>query len=421
LNSVCLYLPYYNEKAVASVVKRLTDPDPEIGFPTHVQLGENLVTLQRNPEAKAVFEAAAKLETYVIEPTSKQSAIRRLLRLGRLLAWDKLDADALGKFTAALVAVLEAERKKVASKAVFKKALEEAAEIDVRAVTVAYGETTLQAETRSKLTAVSQNVEHAFAEAGRKLGAGLHLAYLHHRVAQKNASPVPTLKLELYALLQDPAVLKAAEAKAESLLGTALDKHKVARAALPDERRQLYRQVSRQAKRPMPEPWELPPSIDVSKSGNSTLKRHLYANDDGDFRCQLNLWEQQVIEEELSQQELVGWLRNEPRKQWAFAVPYSDGKEERPLYPDFLVFRKQGAGVVCDVLEPHSLDWADSPAKAAGLAEFAHELGDRFGRIELIAKVGQKLKRLRLDDIPTRDKVRGVKTAAHLQQLFDAA
>ena len=204
LNSVSMYLPYYNEKAVASVVKRLTDPDPEIGFPTRVQLGENLVTLQRNPAAKLAFEAAAKLETYVIEPTSKQSAIRRLLRLGRLLAWDKLDADALGNFTAALVAVLEAERKKVAGKAAFKKAVQEAAEIDVRAVTVAYGETTLQAETRSKLTAVSQNVEHAFAEAGRKLGGGLHLAYLHHRVAQKSAPPVPTLKLELYALLQDP-------------------------------------------------------------------------------------------------------------------------------------------------------------------------------------------------------------------------
>jgi type III restriction enzyme len=211
------------------------------------------------------------------------------------------------------------------------------------------------------------------------------------------------------------------DAEAEKLLAAALDKHKAAVAALPDERRQHYRQVRRQAKRPMPEPWELPPSIEASKDGNSCYKLHLYADENGDFRCTLNQWEEQVLDEVMKDKQLVGWLRNEPRKPWAFAVPYDDGKGDRPLFPDFLAFRKQRGGIVCDVLEPHSLDWADSPAKAVGLADFAYELGDRFGRIELIAKVGTKLKRLRLDDIPTRDAVRGVTSKAHLQQLFERA
>jgi hypothetical protein len=43
------------------------------------------------------------------------------------------------------------------------------------------------------------------------------------------------------------------------------------------------------------------------------------------------------------------------------------------MYPDFVVFRKQGAGNVCDILEPHSLSFEDSAAKAKGLAAFAKD------------------------------------------------
>lgn len=421
LNSVCLYLPYYDEDAVTSVIEYLTEPDPEESFPTTVQRGEKLVTLKRNPDAQTVFDAAAELETYVIERVSKQSATRRLLRLGRLLAWDKLDEDALTTYTEALVAVLDKERKKIEGKDSFKKAVQEAAQIDVRGVTVGYGQTEPQSETTSKLKAVAQNVDHAFAEAGRKLGGGLHSAYLRHRAAEEDAPPVATLKLELYALTANGGVVEQVEKTADDLLSEELEKHKAAVMKLPEDRRHQYRQIRRQAKRPSPEPWELPETIEIAKNGKKKYPKHLYTANGGSFSCTLNKWEQQVIEGEIAKDEVVAWLRNEPRKPWAFAIPYSDGKEDRPLFPDFLVFRQQGDGIVCDVLEPHSLDWQDSPAKAVGLAEFASELGDRFGHIELIAKVGKELKRLRLDDIDTRDKVRGVKTGEHLRQLFEVA
>ena len=75
------------------------------------------------------------------------------------------------------------------------------------------------------------------------------------------------------------------------------------------------------------------------------------------------------------------------------------------MYPDFLVFRRQGGGIVCDILEPHALAWEDSVAKAKGLAAFARDHGDDFGRIQLIAKFGRSYKKLSLDDIETRDKV----------------
>ena len=63
----------------------------------------------------------------------------------------------------------------------------------------------------------------------------------------------------------------------------------------------------------------------------------------------------------------------------------------------------------------------DSVAKAKGLAAFARDHGDVFGRIQLIAKVGGGYKTLSLDDGETRDKVLEVATGQHLKQLFDAA
>ena len=178
LNSVSLYLPYYDEEALDDVIEYLTQPEPDIGFPTRVQRGENLATFKRNAKVKEAFKAAESLPTIRVEKVSKQSSSRRLLRLGRLLAWDKLDVDAPTTFTDALVKVLTGERTKVVATKDFKKRLKEAAVIDVRAVTVGYGETEPKEEASTQLAAVSQNVDHAFAECGRKLGGGLHSSYL---------------------------------------------------------------------------------------------------------------------------------------------------------------------------------------------------------------------------------------------------
>jgi type III restriction enzyme len=418
LGSVSLYLPHYDEEALDKVIEYLTDPDPEIGFPTRVQKGENLVNLKRNDAVAEAFGAAEQLITYSVEKVSKQSNTRRLFRLGRALAWDKLDKNAGKTFTAELVAVLDAERKAVEDGEEFKARLDEAARIDIRAVTVAYGDTEKTQVTSTQLAAVKENVDHAFAEAGRKLGGGLHATYLQTRADQDDAPGVGVIKLELYALLEDPAVAAKVEHRAGELLKAALEQHKVAIQGLPDERKQLYRHIRRQAAEPEAEPWELPQAIESVKEGEVKLDRHLYVDDKGGFVCKLGGWEKDVLVEALADDDAVGWLRNVPRKQWAFTVPYRYADEYKPMYPDFLVFRRQGGGIVCDILEPHALAFEDSVAKAKGLADFARKHGDQFGRIELIAKFGKNYKKLSLDDIETRDKVLAVTTSDHLKLLF---
>jgi type III restriction enzyme len=66
------------------------------------------------------------------------------------------------------------------------------------------------------------------------------------------------------------------------------------------------------------------------------------------------------------------------------------------MYPDFLIVRREGGGLVVDILEPHSPALADSYAKAKGLAQFAAKHAMQFGRIVLIRLDGNEIKRLDL-------------------------
>jgi type III restriction enzyme len=267
---------------------------------------------------------------------------------------------------------------------------------------------------------VPENVDHAFAECGRLIGGGLHAAYLNAVADEKKAPSVARIKLELYALLQNSSVLEHVEAEAGKLLREVDQKHRTAIRELPDDRRELYRQVRRQAARPEAEDWELPHSIESARHDGDALSKHLYSRPDGSFSCKLNAWEQKVLDEALAEPGVVGWLRNDPRKEWSFSVAYEKGGEARPMYPDLLVFRRDGAGILCDVYEPHSLAYEDGVAKARGLAAFARDQGDKFGRIQLITELKRgTFSRLRLEDIEVRDKVLGVDGPDHLQQLFE--
>src|SRR5207342_2540548 len=112
-----------------------------------------------------------------------------------------------------------------------------------------------------------------------------------------------------------------------------------------------------------PEDWVLPTSILGPKDGDPYVK-HLYVKDDGAYTCKLNAWEEKVVLERLADEAVVGWLRNDPRKPWALSINYVLDGHDRAMYPDFLFFREDGKALVCDIVEPHSLSWADSAAKA---------------------------------------------------------
>lgn len=417
LNSVSLYLPHFDKKALKKVIEYLSKPDTGVAAPPEIVEGEDLLELARAADKAELFVEAEKIKSYAIERISKASNVKRLIRLGRALVYDKLDAGAAERFRELVVSTLDAERKRLEKTAGFKKALKERGQIDLRGVKIAYAVEGDVEESVEAVVAVSANIDDLYAQCGRKLGEGLHAAYLKARVA---AGGKPTqAKLELATLLDDDKTSKLVEDKAGKLFQTEIEKHKAAIRALPDARRDAYRKLRRQAAKPEPEELELPDIYETTK-GDREFERHLYVDDKGLLSCKVNEWEASVLEAELADENVLGWLRNIPRKPWAFKVPYTYDGEDHPMYPDFLFFRRQGDGIVVDILEPHSLSHDDSAAKAKGLADFALAHGDEFGRIELIIKEGDKLIPLDVNQDDIRDKVRTVSNNQHLRQLIDS-
>ena len=144
---------------------------------------------------------------------------------------------------------------------------------------------------------------------------------------------------------------------------------------------------------------------------------HLFVDGNGKFGWKANSWEEAVLREAMAAKGFTGWLRNIPKKPWALCVPYGLG-QPRPMYPDILVFRKEGGRVKVDILDPHDDGRADAAEKAVGLANFAHKHGAVFGRIELIRVVGTQIQRLRLHQESVRDKVLRVADLKHLSELY---
>jgi type III restriction enzyme len=113
----------------------------------------------------------------------------------------------------------------------------------------------------------------------------------------------------------------------------------------------------------------------------------------------------------------AGWLRNIPKKHWVLCVPYGQG-QAKPMYPDLLIFRREGRKIKIDILDPHDDTRADAAQKAVGLANFARKHGSGFGRIEMIRIVKGQIQRLRLHQESVRDKVLEVTDLTHLAALY---
>lgn len=151
---------------------------------------------------------------------------------------------------------------------------------------------------------------------------------------------------------------------------------------------------------------------------------HLFVDDTGTAKINLNNWEEGVLIEEQSKPDFVCWLRNPPRKPWSLCIPYEIGGEQKPAYPDFIVIRQDSdTEYVIDILEPHDPTRIDNLGKAKGFAEYARQ-NPGVGRIQLIrmgkdAAGHKRLKRLDMAMSVVRDKVSHAMTNDELDHIFE--
>lgn len=278
-----------------------------------------------------------------------------------------------------------------------------------------------------EIEASDADIERQFAEAGQRLGNGLHQTYWDaHR--DRDALDV---KVEVILLARSHAVMAGLEAKAETAFNALYDRHKHAIGKLKEKERVRYERLRLATAKPVEVEWRLPERIEFRRTEAAPdYERQLYLEDDGRFRADLGTWERELMAEELGTPEVVGWLRNQDRKPWSLEVPYLTGGAERPMFPDLVVVRQGDAGTGSeaggyrfDILEPHDSSLADNFEKAGGLARFAERHGHLFHRIQLIRKQpskagGECYVRLELNSEAVRKQVLLVTSNPQLDALF---
>ncbi len=420
LNTVALYLPHYDDEGLRAILDKLNNPDPETGLAISVEDGAQLVPLKRDPAHAALFAKLETLPTYRVERIAKTSHARRLMRLARQITFDEIDVKAWSRAKQLVVKILTDELKRLNKKPDFIGNIAANQEIEMREVWVEYGEwKELPAAKVVKIKATPENIDDLFAECGRKLGEGLHMTFWKSR--RDDTDGPSRAKLELFGILQDQAAWGKLEKACGDKIAELFKAHRDAIAELPSGKQEEYNRIKRVAKHPEPETLKMPLTMEVKRE-KPNWARHLYVDDAGKFGAKLNTWESAVLEEELGKPDVVGWLRNMPRKPWALCVPYRMDGDDKPFYPDLIVFRSVKGRIIPDIFDPHDSGLPDAVDKAKGLADYAKKHGDQFGRIELIVQSDKnKLRRLDLTQESVRESVARVTSKPHLDKLFEDA
>ncbi|MBS0501154.1 MAG: DEAD/DEAH box helicase family protein [Proteobacteria bacterium] len=417
LNDVHLFLPYFDTDAVESVVTALHNtedvPPAETGSSRH------LVVLARRAGTEAIFAALDQTVTYRVNAARAQSPLRRYYKLCFGLMRDELDEDALAAGKTQILAWMEQRIAAIQAAGQFDAAAKAITQVGLRTLAVHNGTGVAEPQADYRIDASGVDIDRLFEEAGRVFSNGLQMDYWRAH-ADREALEV---KVEAIVLARDAAAMAALESQAEAAFDALYDQHKKAIYRLKEQRRAYYEVLRLATAKPNEVPWQLPASIDFKRLPTDALwDRHLYVETNGQFRAELGSWEAGVLKEELARPEVVGWLRNLDRKPWSLEVPYETGGDVRPMFPDLVVVRKDGAGFAIDVLEPHDPSLADNFEKAVGLARFAEKHGALFGRIQLIRKQssagGEHFARLEINQTATIKKLLLVTSNPQLDALF---
>ncbi|MDP1904511.1 MAG: DEAD/DEAH box helicase family protein [Pseudomonadota bacterium] len=381
LNDVHLFLPYFDTQAVTSVISSLHNVEDVP--PAETGSSRELVVLRRREGSEAEFAALDQLVTYRVNAARAQSHLRRYMAISRSLTIDEIDDAAWDAAKKQIIAWMGEGLAAMKASGQFASAEQAITRVGLKTLAVKNGTNVAEPEGDYHIDASDVDIERLFEEAGRALSHGLHMNYWQAH-ADRDALDV---KVEVIVLARHHPAMTALESAAEKAFDALYDTHKKSIGKLKEQRRAAYEKLRLATAKPNEVPWHLPESIDFRRLPTAPLwERHLYVENNGQFRAELGTWEACVLQEELADALAVGWLRNVDRKPWSLEIPYDTGGDTRPMFPDLVVVRKTGDDFSIDILEPHDPSLADNFEKAVGLARFAERHGHLFGRIQLIRK-----------------------------------
>ena len=414
LNAVDCILPFFDRTTAGNVVKYMTGLIPEIpgGAQKVVLDGRELHPNPFIPEA--VWDVWDGLPTLIV-PQRGVAPVKRLMLLAQELSNDKLHPGALRAVLEEMHAVLDGYAVR------FKGKLDDA----ITEIWNVHGQSLVGSRGKTKITyddfverADDRAIGVAFDFAKKVFGGELATSYLNHHAG--DADDLRDSYVTTAALATVKEIRERLDGEANQAAAQLFDRHRVAIRGLSDERQQIYEDIRALAADPQLTALRRPrtrvegfavadPDGLLEQVEAPLVRKHLMSDANGDFPIgSLNVWEQEVVGTEIARVDSLAWYRNPSRPAVdSLGVVYRDDVGNwRSMHPDFLFFNDVGGEVKASIVDPHGHHLADSIVKLRALADFAHEFGERFHRIEAVAKVGGKMKVLDLKDRDTRSAIR---------------
>ncbi len=385
LNDVHCYLPRFNKAQVEAIAARFKEGNND--EPPVDTITEPVRVWRNEAVPQELFGMLEALPTYVVPGKAYRTQVSRLHTLGTLLAGDHVVENAVDQVRDYLAGVLDAQRRRLESDGSFALTLKR-----IRSLKMERSYALLAAESLDDLPETAEyemdlddnNVDDLYRVAKRKLPEGVAQHYWDKSVREQSTEDYdPTeAKAIVAALALHAEVVEAVESAAEQQVRSWLKEHQRSISALPDARKVAYEPVKREARDSELTDFVVPTTMVLQKA--EMRRRHLLANEAGDYPAAVKGWEIKVLEEELKDPELLGWYRNPTGGPSALRVPYQGDQHDRAMYPDFVMFHTTDEGIKPSIVDPHGYHLGDALAKLRGLAAYAAAHGDTFARIDAV-------------------------------------
>lgn len=419
LNAVDCLLPNFNQATVKAVVQSLmTGGDLGDTLPGRRVLINPKEVLPNPAVPQEVWDKLLSLPSKTL-PKRQARPVKRLTGLAHELAADAILPDAGKVAHAHLHALLDKIQTEYA----------EAIEMARKAVLTVEGKTGRAMVGSTDMTfddfvedADLAVIEDAYKRAARMISPDVAKTYSDY-LAAKNGD----VEDEEEALIEAhtdvaafglvPAIQDDLEKSAEALANEWLTTYEAAIKALSDERQDIYRELRELSANPLDVSLAKPrnslqPTIEVKEDGTEQalplFDHHLLCDENGKFPALFNSWELEVLTRETQRDGFLAWYRNpSSASPESLGITYPEDGQESIMRPDFIFFSKgEGGTVTANIIDPHGQFLADSLPKLLGLADYAESHGDKFGRIEAVARVGDVFRSLNLKDADVREAIR---------------
>ena len=419
LNTVHLFLPYFNQDTVKDVIRALRE-DGNVAA-TEAGTDKELVTLFRNPTFEDVFDHMHDLVTYKVEGVRKQSNLRRLDYLSVLLSNDEVSIQSRRDVREKMSTKVTDELNRIKSSGNYDEIAKRITGVNLQALELNLGTNEITPEQVQAAMVSDIDINVLYRQAEKIIGDYICKQYRVENIAQDQMQT----KIELIVIANDVSAMDSIEKYAGEVFDQMYNRYSrdIHQLRVPNINK--YERLASSGNEIVAVPWRAPHSIAFNCSANARhYPNHLFVDTSEGFKTELTSWEDGVIQEELRREDFITWLRNLDRKPWSIEVPYQVSGIYTSMYPDLLIVRKDRHGYVFDLIEPHDPSRKDNYPKAKGLAEFAQKHALCYGRIQLVRKTrgsdgAEHYYRLDVSNITIMRKVIAINSNEELDRIFD--